>query len=267
MGTTTVGVPFTQYIAVGNSAGVLTITSIDVPAGFTMLISPPSTIEGGASHGLYLRCNAAAVGEQSGQLVIHSDDPDENPFEITVSCSVVAAGTPTMRMVTSTNGPVSDGGSLTLAPGSGVLMRVYNDEGSTGPLNLLTKSAAPAGPSLDHYIPDSVVSVNGASTYFNVRCATALSSSGTPVSGSFVVTVGNVAGTQNPYTFTLHCSNDGPQVTDPPVTDPPVTDPPVTDPPVRVRPWTAFSTAAALARPPRRGRVRYPPPVDSRRRA
>ena len=226
MGATTVGEPFTQYISVGNATGLLTIAAIDVPAGFSMPVAPPSTIEGGASHGLHLQCNAAALGEHSGQLVIHSDDPDESLYEINVSCSVAAAGTPTIRMVTSTGVAVADGGSLTLAPGTGVLLRVYNDEGSTGPLNLLPPTVAPAGPTLGNYIPDDVVSVNGASTYFNVRCATALSSAGVPVSGTFAVSVGNnVPGSENPYTFTLDCTDGDPPATDPSATDPSGTKP------------------------------------------
>ena len=78
---------------------------------------------------------------------------------------------------------------------------------------------------------DDVVAVGGMSMYFNIRCSTTISSSGTPVTGTFQVSIANnTVGSTNPYSFTLICGEAVP-VTDPPVTDPPVTDPPATDPP------------------------------------
>jgi len=239
MGTTTVGVPFVQTIVVGNTTGTLAISGVDMPAGFTLTQAPPATVEGGASHGMNVRCDAAAVGTFSGELVIHSDDPDEPDFVINLSCTVQAAGAASIRLVTNTNLSIADGGSITLPPGDGVLVRVYNDEGSTGPLILDIPNMAPAGAVVGTPLPDDVVSAGGASVYINVRCATTLNSSGVPVTGTYTVTLGNnVAGSENPYTFTLNCTDEVPPVTDPPVTDPPATNPPVTNPPVTNPPVT-----------------------------
>ncbi|MFZ1685305.1 MAG: hypothetical protein WAU88_14410, partial [Candidatus Zixiibacteriota bacterium] len=54
MGTTSVGVSFVQYFAVGNVADGgddLHITSTTSPAGITILEAPPATIEAGAAWG------------------------------------------------------------------------------------------------------------------------------------------------------------------------------------------------------------------------
>ena len=235
MGQTVVGAPFIQYFVVGNTSGTddLHITSVTAPAGFTITQAPPATIHGGAAHGLNLRCDAAAAGSYSGNVVIVSDDPDESPFEVAVSCTVNASGSaPTMRLVnTGDSTALADGGTLVIPAGAVRSIRIYNDEGGDAPLVLSSPVLTPAGPSIGGYVIDDVVAVGGMSMYFNIRCSTTVTSSGTPVTGTFQVSIANnTVGSTNPYSFTLICGEAVP-VTDPPVTDPPVTDPPATDPP------------------------------------
>lgn len=235
MGQTVVGAPFIQYFVVGNTSGTddLHITSVTAPAGFTITQAPPATIHGGAAHGLNLRCDAAAAGSYSGNVVIVSDDPDESPFEVAVSCTVNASGSaPTMRLVnTGDSTALADGGTLVIPAGAVRSIRIYNDEGGDAPLVLSTPVLAPSGPSIGGYVVDDVVAVGGMSMYFNIRCSTTVSSSGTPVTGTFQVSIANnTVGSTNPYTFTLICGEAVP-VTDPPVTDPQGTNPPATVPP------------------------------------
>lgn len=233
MGQTVVGAPFIQYFVVGNTSGTddLHITSVTAPAGFTITQAPPATIHGGAAHGLNLRCDAAAAGSYSGNVVIVSDDPDESPFEVAVSCTVNASGSaPTMRLVnTGDSTALADGGTLVIPAGAVRSIRIYNDEGGDAPLVLSSPVLTPAGPSIGGYVIDDVVAVGGMSMYFNIRCSTTISSSGTPVTGTFQISIANnTLGSTNPYSFTLICGEAVP-VTDPPVTDPPATDPPATD--------------------------------------
>ena len=233
MGQTVVGAPFIQYFVVGNTSGTddLHITSVTAPAGFTITQAPPATIHGGAAHGLNLRCDAAAAGSYSGNVVIVSDDPDESPFEVAVSCTVNASGSaPTMRLVnTGDSTALADGGTLVIPAGAVRSIRIYNDEGGDAPLVLSSPVLTPAGPSIGGYVIDDVVAVGGMSMYFNIRCSTTVTSSGTPVTGTFQVSIANnTVGSTNPYSFTLICGEAVP-VTDPPVTDPPATDPPATD--------------------------------------
>ena len=235
MGQTVVGASFIQYFVVGNTSGTddLHISSVTAPPGFTITQAPPATIHGGAAHGLNLRCDAAAAGSYSGNVVIVSDDPDESPFEVAVSCTVNASGSaPTMRLVnTGDSTALADGGTLVIPAGAVRSIRIYNDEGGDAPLVLSSPVLTPAGPSIGGYVIDDVVAVGGMSMYFNIRCSTTVTSSGTPVTGTFQVSIANnTVGSTNPYSFTLICGEAVP-VTDPPVTDPPVTDPPATDPP------------------------------------
>ena len=151
MGTTSVGVPFTQYFAVGNVADGgddLHITSTTGPAGITIVQAPPATIQAGAAWSVQLRCNATSAGTVSGPLTIVSDDPDEPTFTITVSCTTLAsAGTPAIRVGDRNGVTIPDGGAFQVLPGKTTLIRVYN-ENSAGPLVLGTPNAeggAPAG--------------------------------------------------------------------------------------------------------------------------
>ncbi len=206
MGTTSVGVSFVQYFAVGNVADGgddLHITSTTSPAGITILEAPPATIEAGAAWGVRLRCDATSAGTVSGPLKIVNDDPDESTFTITVSCTTLAnAGTPAIRVADRNGGTIHAGGLYRLDPGKTTLIRIYN-EGSGGPLVLGKPTVAPVGPYVGDFVSDDVVSVNGMSMYFNLGCTEG--SKNNALTGSYVVSVpSNAPG--SPYTFTLSCA-------------------------------------------------------------
>ena len=207
MGTTAVGVPFTQYFAVGNVAEEgddLHISSTTGPAGITILQAPPATIQAGAAWGVRLECNATAVGTVSGPLTILSDDPDEPTFTITVSCTTLAsAGTPAVRVGDRNGVTIPDGGAFQVLPGKTILIRVYN-ENSAGPLVLGTPTAEGGAP-VGGWVPDDVVAVNGMSMYFNLGCTEG--KSGPALTGDFAVTIPH-NGPGGSATFTLHCSTE-----------------------------------------------------------
>ncbi len=208
MGTTSLGVPFTQYFAVGNVADEgsddLHISSTTGPAGITILQAPPATIEAGAAWGVQLRCDATAVGTVSGPLTILSDDPDEPAFTVTVSCTTVAsAGTPAVRVGDRNGVTIPEGGAFQVLPGKTTLIRVYN-EASTGPLVLGTPTAV-GGPYVGGWVPDDVVAVNGMSMYFNLGCTDG--KSGPALTGDFEVTIPH-NGPGGAATFILHCSTE-----------------------------------------------------------
>lgn len=207
MGTTSVGVPFTQYFAVGNVAeggDDLHITSTTGPVGITILQAPPATIHAGAAWGVQLKCNATAVGTVSGPLTIVSDDPDEPTFTVTVSCTTQAsAGTPAVRVGDRNGVTIPNAGAFQLLPGKTTLIRVYN-EGSSGPLVLGTPSVV-GGPPVAGWVPDDVVAVNGMSMYFNISCTDG--KNGPALTGDFPVTIPH-NGPGGASTFTLHCSTE-----------------------------------------------------------
>lgn len=114
-GSTPVGTPVNlEKIAIGATEGLgdLTISSITVPSGFTYIWGPniaPDVEAAGASHGTKIKCNADAPGTYTGNMVITSDDPDESPFTIALTCTVTGGTTtdPTTAPTTPTTGPAT----------------------------------------------------------------------------------------------------------------------------------------------------------------
>lgn len=72
-------------------AGPLTISSVDVPAGFSLESYLPMTVQAGQSGSLTVNL-AASQGNYAGPLTIHSDDGANNPFVINLTGAVVSGG-------------------------------------------------------------------------------------------------------------------------------------------------------------------------------
>ena len=118
-GSTPVGTPVEYEFAVGATQFLptLTIASFTVPAGFSVDPAPPSTIEGGASHLVRVLCDATEPGTYSGDVSIVSDDVDESPFTIALTCEVTAVVDE--EETTDTTGPTDDAGSGAGIPTTG----------------------------------------------------------------------------------------------------------------------------------------------------
>jgi hypothetical protein len=93
VGSTPVGTPLTHTFTVHNSGtGTLVLTApVSLPSGFSVLSSfGSSSLAPGASTTFQVRLNATAIGSYSGQLQFANNDANENPFNFTLSGTVVA---------------------------------------------------------------------------------------------------------------------------------------------------------------------------------
>lgn len=74
----------------------LTIYSIDMPAGFTLVYGPnvsSSQELAGTSHATKIQCDATSEGTITGDMVIHSNSLSEGNFVLHLSCTVSAEQT------------------------------------------------------------------------------------------------------------------------------------------------------------------------------
>ncbi len=83
-GSVAVGSPVTRDFTIANSGGAdLIISSLTVPAGFTLL-NPPAYVSAGGSVTFQVRLNTAVAGFFSGNVVITSNDPGQGTFAFPV---------------------------------------------------------------------------------------------------------------------------------------------------------------------------------------
>ena len=86
MGTTTVGTPLVKTFTIRNiGSQTLTVEVPQLPAGYTLVEAPASSVAAGQSTTFQVRLEAAAVGTFSGTVSIGNNDADENPFTFTLT--------------------------------------------------------------------------------------------------------------------------------------------------------------------------------------
>jgi len=83
--------------------GVLNLSNLTLPTGFSLVGSLPATVAAGASANLLLQVDTTAVGNKTGTLQFVNNDSDENPFDFPIAATVTTTPTPTP---TPTPGPV-----------------------------------------------------------------------------------------------------------------------------------------------------------------
>ena len=144
--------PTRTFTVVNDGSGDLTIGSLTVPAGFSIVEGLSSSIAVGGSDSFTIRLDTSAPGAKGGDMVISSNDPDEDPFNFAIAGSVIAV-TPPAPDITVTlarpAGPIDNGNSavefgnrVVGARGPTRTFRVRNDGTTTLNIGNLT---VPAG--------------------------------------------------------------------------------------------------------------------------
>lgn len=224
LGTTTIGNPVTKTFTITNSGTApLNLSSLNVSGGFIVVSQYTTTtpVAGfGGTATFTLRMPASAAGTQSGTVSFNNDDADENPFNFTISGTVISAGGPYT---------ITEGGSLTLTAspnnGSSTYSWDINGDGlfgdATGANPSLTWTQLNAlgindGPALFNNVKVRVSdgvnpAVDSAATSLNITNAPPVI---TNVSGLMVafegtpfnttVTFSDPAGTSDTYTLTIN---------------------------------------------------------------
>lgn len=175
LGTTTVGTPIVHYFSISadESGAALTGVQVSLPSGFSLFAAPPATIQPGTSHSAYVQCDATDPGPVSGTLSIHANELAD-PYQFTVSCSMVADPAPTIQLLDSSNAviPHSTGvvdlGEVLFGDTGSAMVRVFNT--GTGPLVLDTVGSDTAGFYANDYWPGTVVGGGGFNVYFIAVC-------------------------------------------------------------------------------------------------
>ena len=65
--------------------GVLNLSNLTLPTGFSSVGNLPATVAAGASANLLLQVDTTAAGNKTGTLQFVNDDSDENPFDFPIS--------------------------------------------------------------------------------------------------------------------------------------------------------------------------------------
>lgn len=193
-----IGGTFTLVVA-NNGTAPMTLGAIALPAGFTLVEGLPASIGPGLSDTFTLRLDTTTAGVKAGDIEIASNDADENPFNISITGTVVAAAAEiTVRQG---NVDILDGGAAVLPVGAGVqrdpgprqTFTVRND--GTAPLTLGSIA-----------VPDRFILIEGlvstlapkASDSFTVRLDTS-------TVGSFTgeIAIASNDADENPFSFTI----------------------------------------------------------------
>jgi len=75
--------------------GVLNLSNLTLPTGFSSVATLPATVAPGASANLLLQVDTTAAGNKTGTLQFVNNDSDENPFDFLIAATVTATPTPT----------------------------------------------------------------------------------------------------------------------------------------------------------------------------
>jgi Ca2+-binding RTX toxin-like protein len=161
------------FTVTNDGTDVLTLDTVNVPAGFTLVDPLVGPLTPGQSESFTIQVDTTSAGVKSGTVSFANSDPNQNPFSFAISATVNAAApqlpeaTVTLAGTNVADGqstPVDFGSVFQGASGPELTFTVQND--GTGVLNL-SNLAVPSG----YTIVDGLVgSLNaGGSDTFTVR--------------------------------------------------------------------------------------------------
>jgi hypothetical protein len=203
-GITAVDAPVSKTLSISNTGdGVLTLDSLDVSSGFTIVTPFGATVQPGCSTALTVQLDATSSGPLFGTLSFSSNDADEGPFVVTLQGEVTAgAGEPEIGVTETFGMPLADGfGSFsfgTTAVGTALSRTFVVRNDGASPLTLDAASLQlPLGFTLVTPFASSVAA--GAATTFTVRLDATL---GGEYQGT--LSFNNGDGDENPFEFQVY---------------------------------------------------------------
>src|SRR4051812_44700493 len=100
----------TRTFAIRNDGkGALSIGSVSLPAGFSLLDAPAAGLDKGDTTTFTVRLDTAAAASRSGQIQFATNDADENPFNFPLRGTVAAPPTPELSLLQGTRAIASAG--------------------------------------------------------------------------------------------------------------------------------------------------------------
>jgi Ca2+-binding RTX toxin-like protein len=228
-GSAIVGGTLNKTFTVKNlGTGVLNLSKLTLPTGFSSVGNLPATVAAGASANLVLQVDTTAAGNKTGTLQFVNDDSDENPFDFPIAATVTTTLLPEIQVLDGTT-DIVDGTTSAIDFGSvivgGTLNKTFTVKNlGTGVLNL-SNLTLPTGFSSVGNLPATVAAGGSANLVLQVDTTAGGNKTGTL---QFV----NDDSDENPFDFPIRAT-----VTTPPTPTPtPAPVPRPTLPPVPSRP-------------------------------
>ena len=230
-GSVIVGGTLNKTFTVKNlGTGVLNLSNLTLPTGFSSVGNLPATVAAGASANLVLQVDTTAAGNKTGTLQFVNDDSDESPFDFPITATVTTAPLPEIQVLDGTT-DIVDGTASAIDFGSvivgGTLNKTFTVKNlGTGVLNL-SNLTLPTGFSSVGNLPATVAAGASANLVLQVDTTAAGNKTGTL---QFV----NNDSDENPFDFpiaaTVTATPTAPVPTPTPAPIPRPTPPPVPRP-------------------------------------
>ena len=179
-GSTAIGTFVVSGITITNSGTgdmqglAITLDGADA-ADFSFTATPPSVLAPGASFSCIVSFAPKTVGNRSAQIHIASNDPDENPFDITLSGIAKPRPSPEISVESSSGAVLSDGGSVItfepVPPGEQSANQIYTIR-NLGNAYLQNLAITKDGPNAANFFVSNLSTTSlhsGGSTTFAVR--------------------------------------------------------------------------------------------------
>jgi Ca2+-binding RTX toxin-like protein len=162
--------------------GVLNLSNLTLPTGFSSVGSLPATVAAGASANLVLQVDTTAAGNKTGTLQFVNDDSDENPFDFPIAATVTTPPLPEIQVLDGTK-DIVDGTTSAIDFGSvivgGTLNKTFTVKNlGTAALNL-SNLTLPTGFSLVGTLPATVAAGASANLVLQVDTTAAGNKTGT----------------------------------------------------------------------------------------
>ncbi|MFO0477759.1 MAG: choice-of-anchor D domain-containing protein, partial [Bacteroidota bacterium] len=202
-GSTTIGTPVTKTFTIKNvGPGTLSLGALSaLPAGFSLVGSfPTANIASGGSSTFSIKLDAVSVGNYSGTLSFVNGDATKNPFNFTITGTVVPLPAPQIQVLDGATNIANGSGSVNFGStfiGTPVAKTFTIKNNGTAALSLGALSALPAGFSLVGSFPTANVPPAGSTTFQVKLDGTVLGN----YSGNLIFANGDA--TKNPFNFNI----------------------------------------------------------------
>ena len=202
-GSTSVGTPVTKTFTIkNNGTAALSLGALSaLPAGFSLIGTfPTASIPGGGSTNFSVKLDAVSVGNYSGSLSFVNGDATKNPFNFTITGTVVPLPAPQIQVLDGATNIANITGNVDFGStpiGTPVTKTFTIKNIGTAPLSLGALSTLPSGFSLVGAFPTANIPAAGSAT-FQVKLDGIVLGN---YSGSLIFVNGDA--TKNPFNFVI----------------------------------------------------------------
>ncbi|NEQ22667.1 MAG: choice-of-anchor D domain-containing protein, partial [Microcoleus sp. SIO2G3] len=212
-GNTLVNTPLVKTFTLVNSGtAALNLSELQLPTGFSLVGTLPTSVAAGGETALTIQLDAAAIGTSTGEISFTTNDSDENPFNFAISGNVTEELTSPEIQVLNGSSEIADGTTTTLDFGNtsvgSTLTKTFTVQNLGTAVLTLEAPSLPEGFSLVGEFPSSVAAGDSAS--FTLALDTTLAGT---YSGTFVF--GNNDSDESSFEFTISGTVDSLPVLNP----------------------------------------------------